>query len=113
MDISLFPLPLIIVDYILGAIMWTLGARAVLDIFISPQNNIVFMNVLRQITNPIIRLFDKVTPKFLVPYMIPMYVAWWFYMIRFYVIPYIFFGEMGLLSFPMEGAVAQFLLNIF
>ena len=96
-----FPLPIIILDYILGTIMWTLIGRGVLDFFIAPDKNFVIAKVFRDLTNPIIKLFKKITPSFLLPLMIPFYVAWWFFIIRFYLLPYIFFGEMGVLSFPI------------
>ena len=92
----------IAIDYTLATIMWTLGARALLDIFVSQNNEMVIIKVLRQITNPFIKIFEKITPKFLVHYMVPMYVAWWFYMIRFYLLRYIYFGELGVLSFSVE-----------
>lgn len=111
MDTALLPLPLLLLDYVLGAIMWTLIARAVLGLFIAEQSPMVIAKVFRQLTDPFLRLFHRITPPFLLPIFVPLYVAWWFYIIRFFVIPYIFFGEMGILSFPLEGAVADFLLS--
>lgn len=105
--IDIFPLPILILDYLLGVVMWTLLGRAVLDIFISPNSEMVIAKVFRQVTNPIISFFGKVTPKFLIPILIPVYVAWWFYIIRFYILPFIFFGQFGMLSFPLESSLVQ------
>lgn len=110
--LQIYPIPILILDYLLGMIMWTLLGRGVLDLFIAPHNEMVIARVFRQITNPIIRLFRKVTPAFLVPILIPIYVAWWFYMLRFYVLPLIFFGQFGMLSFPLENSLIQLLFGI-
>ncbi len=105
--LEIYPLPVLIIDYVFGMIMWTLIGRAVLDLFIASDSNMVIAKVFRQITNPVIRLFNRITPAFLAPVLIPIYVAWWFYMVRFYIIPLIFVGELGLLSFPLESEIAR------
>ncbi len=107
------PLYILIVDYILGVIMWTLIGRAVLDMFLSPESPMVIAKVFRQVTNPFIRFFDRATPSFLVPSFKPLYVAWFFFMVRFYVIPFIFIGEMGLLSFSLEGIFGDFVKSFY
>ena len=109
--LQLYPIPVLVLDYLLGIVMWTLLGRAVLDLFVAPDRDMVIATAFRQITNPFIRLFAKVTPKFLLPIFVPIYVAWWFYAVRFYVFPLIFFGEMGMLSFPMENSIIQFLFG--
>ena len=113
MPTSVFPLPILILDYLLGVIMWTLIGRAVLDLFISSQSDMVIAKTFRQLTDPLIRLFQRITPSFLLSVFIPVYVAWWFYMVRFYVLPLIFFGEFGVLSFPLESEITKFLVSIF
>ena len=43
-----------------------------------------------------------------------IYVAWFFYMIRFYLMPYILgYSVMGMLSFPLESEIAQEIYRIF
>ena len=70
---------ILIFDYILGLIMWTL-----------------------------------ITPKFLIKPMVPLYVAWFFYMFRFYLMPYILgYSVLGMLSFPLESEITEFLVTLF
>ncbi len=107
------PLYILILDYILGSIMWTLIGRTVLDLFISADSPMVIARVFRQLTDPLIRLFDRLTPKFLLPSFKPLYVAWFFFMVRFYVIPFIYIGEMGLLSFSLEGVFGDFIRSFY
>mgnify|MGYP007000380746 len=48
------------------------------------------------------------------PPLVPLYVAWFFYLARFYVVPYLLgYSVMGMLSFPLEGEVAAGLYAIF
>jgi hypothetical protein len=45
-----------------------------------------------------------------VPPLVPLFVAWFFYMIRFYLMPWLLgYSVMGMLSFPLEGEVARML----
>ena len=110
---AIFPLPILVLDYLLGMVMWTLLGRFVLDLFIAAESEMVIARVFRQLTDPVISLFSKITPSFLLPVFVPVYVAWWFYMVRFYVLPFIFFGTFGVLSLPLESELMQFLLRIF
>jgi hypothetical protein len=72
------------------------------------------MKVFVQLTNPVIKMFNKVTPSFLIKPLVPLYVAWFFYMFRFYVMPYLLgYSVMGMLSFPLESEIARSLSNLF
>ena len=72
------------------------------------------MKVFVQLTNPFIKMFDRVTPSFLIKPLVPLYVAWFFYMFRFYVMPYLLgYSVMGMLSFPLESEIARSLSNLF
>jgi hypothetical protein len=60
-----------------------------------------------RVTNPLIKLFAPITPGFLVPPLVPLYVAWFFFMIRFYAMPWLLgYSVMGMLSFPLESEIA-------
>lgn len=104
----IYPTYILIIDYLLGVVMWTLLGRAVLDVFVGPESTMVIAKVFRQITQPAIRLFSKITPAFLVQSLIPVYVAWWLFMVRFYILPLLFVGEVvGVLSFPLESTIGK------
>ena len=81
-----FHLSILIVDYILGMIMWTLIARVAMNVFQRENSEFFFMKVFVKLTNPLIRLFKPITPSFIIPFLVPLYVAWFFYMVRFYLI---------------------------
>ena len=63
-----------------------------------------FFCTLHQPSTP---LFEPVTPGFLIPVLIPLYVAWFFFMLRFYLMPWLLgYTVMGMLSFPLESELA-------
>ena len=102
------PLWALVLDYVLGMIMWTLIARFGMRLFLPENSRFFFMRFFVQATDPLIRLFAPITPGFLIPPLIPLYVAWFFYMARFYLMPWLLgYSVMGMLSFPLEGEVAR------
>ncbi|MEM7424086.1 MAG: hypothetical protein AAF334_10205 [Pseudomonadota bacterium] len=90
--------------------MWTLIGRAALGLFLPQDSSWGFWRIICAATDPLLRLFKPLTPGFLIPALIPLFVAWFFYMVRFYVMPPLLgYGVMGTLSFPLESSIAQFL----
>lgn len=103
-----FPLWILAIDYILGVVMWTLIGRFGMNIFLPVNSRFFFMRFFVRVTDPLIRLFAPITPKFLVTPFVPLYVAWFFYMFRFYVMPLLLgYTVMGVLSFPLESEIGQ------
>ena len=108
------PIWILFVDYILGIIMWTLIGRSAMNLFQREDSNFFFMKVFVKLTDPIIRLFSFVTPSFIIKPLVPLYVAWFFYMFRFYLMPYLLgYSVMGMLSFPLESEIAREIYHIF
>ena len=105
---------ILIIDYILGLIMWTLIGRVAMNIFQRENSEFFFMKAFVKLTNPLIHLFRPVTPSFIIPFLVPLYVAWFFYMIRFYLMPYLLgYSVMGMLSFPLESEIAAEIYRLF
>ncbi len=103
-----FPAWLLTLDYILGMVMWTLIGRFAMGIFLPEDSSFFFMRVFVKYTNPLIRIFRPITPGFLLQALVPLYVAWFFYMIRFYLMPWLMgYSVMGMLSFPLESEFAH------
>ena len=107
------PLWAIVIDYVLGVVMWTLIGRSAMTLFLPEDSSFFFMRFFVRATNPLLRAFDPITPAFLIPPMIPLYVAWFFYMFRFYLMPWLLgYSVMGMLSFPLESEFAQGVANL-
>ena len=94
--------------------MWTLIGRSAMNLFQREDSEFFFMKFFVKLTNPIINLFKFITPSFLIPIFVPLYVAWFFYLFRFYAMPYLLgYSVMGMLSFPLESEIAQEIYRIF
>ena len=108
------PIWVLVLDYTLGIIMWTLIGRSAMNLFQREDSNFFFMKAFVKLTNPIIRLFRFITPSFMIPIFIPLYVAWFFYMFRFYAMPYILgYDVWGMLAFPLESDFSRQLYQLF
>ena len=108
-----FPLAVILLDYGLGAAMWTLIGRVGMSIFVSEHSDFFFMRAFVKFTDPMIKAMAKLTPPFLIDRLKPLYVAWFLFMIRFYVMPLILgYDVMGMLSFPLESDAALIIYDL-
>ena len=108
-----FPLWAVVIDYVLGVVMWTLIGRVAMNVFLPENSSFFFMRFFVRVTEPLLRAFQPITPGFLVRPLVPLYVAWFFFMIRFYIMPWILgYSVMGMLSFPLEGEIAKLIYQI-
>ena len=102
------PIWIILIDYVMGLVMWTLVGRFGMSLFVSEQSDFFFMKAFVKLTDPLIRAMRRLTPGFLVDKLRPLYVAWFIFMIRFYIMPVLLgYDVMGMLSFPLESELAQ------
>ena len=110
---AFLPWWVVALDYLLGAAMWTLVGRAAMNLFLPLDSSFFFMRVFVAMTNPLLKAFGPITPGFLVDAMVPLYVAWFFFLFRFYVMPWLLgYSVLGMLSFPLEGEVAALLWDM-
>ena len=111
---TVFPIWVLVIDYTLGIIMWTLIGRTAMNLFQPENSDFFFMKAFVRLTNPFLRLWQPITPQFLLPALVPLYVAWFFYMGRFYLMPWLMgYSVMGMLSFPLEGEIATLIYALF
>jgi uncharacterized protein YggT (Ycf19 family) len=102
------PIWALVVDYLLGMVMWTLIGRSGMNLFLPENSNFFFMRFFVRATDPLLKLFAPITPGFLIPIMVPLYVAWFFFMVRFYLMPWLLgYSVLGMLSFPLESEIAR------
>jgi len=106
--ISGIPMWVVVIDYVLGVVMWTLLGRFGMRIFLPEESRFFFSRFFIRVTDPLIRLFEPVTPSFMVAPLVPLYVAWFFFIVRFYLMPWLLgYSVMGMLSFPLESELAR------
>ena len=112
MDIS-FPIWIIIIDYILALIMAILVFKFLLNLFIDEGSNLVFFKFFTKITSPIINITFKATPNFIVQPLIPLYIAWLFFMIRIYFLPLLLgYSYIGKFAFVFEKQIIEQIKSI-
>ena len=112
MNIS-FPIWLIIIDYILALIMAILILKFVLNLFINEESNFSFYKFFTKITSPILNATLRITPKFIVQPLIPLYVAWLFFMIRIYFLPLLLgYSYIGTFAFIFEKQIIEQIKSI-
>lgn len=103
-----FPIWVIAIDYVLGVVMWTLIGRFGMRLFLPEESKFFFSRFFIRATDPLLKVFKPFTPGFLVAPMVPLYVAWFFFMARFYLMPWLLgYSVMGMLSFPLESELAR------
>ena len=100
-----------LIDYVMGMIMWTLIGRVAMNIFQREDSSFFFMKVFVKLTDPFITMFRFITPSFIIKPLVPLYVAWFFYMFRFYLMPYLMgYSVMGMLSFPCNAVPPRIII---
>ena len=107
------PIAILILDYVLGLAMWTLIGRFGMGLCVAENSDFFFMKAFVRMTDPMIRFMRRATPSFLTEKMRPLYVAWFIFMIRFYIMPVVLgYDVMGMLSFPLESELALIIYDI-
>jgi uncharacterized protein YggT (Ycf19 family) len=113
-NLNTMPIWVLVLDYVMGMIMWTLIGRTAMNVFQREDSEFFFMRMFVKLTNPVIKPFAIITPSFIIKPLVPLYVAWFFYMFRFYFMPWALgYSVMGMLSFPLESEFTQVFLSLF
>ena len=108
-----FPIWLIAIDYILALIMATLVLKFVLNLFINEASDLSFFKFFTRITSPILNVSLKITPNFIVQPLIPLYLAWFIFMIRIYILPLVLgYSYIGQFAFVFEKQLIEQIKSI-
>ncbi len=78
LDYWYFHLP----NYVLAAVIYTLFGRFLLSLFMPPTSTNYIWRFFCRLTDPVLRVVDLITPKFVVPVLLPLVAAFWLYVIR-------------------------------
>ena len=108
-----FPIWLIVIDYIFAIIMTILVLKFVLNLFISEESSLVFFKFFTKITSPIINTTSRIIPNFIVPPLVPLYIAWIIFMIRIYILPLLLdYSYIGKFAFIFEKQIIEKIKSI-
>ena len=101
--INNFPIWLVALDYFLACLMVILLLNFILNLFLSEASNFILYRFITKLTNPIIKITNKITPSFIVQPLIPIYIAWLIFMIRIYFLPlFLGYSYLGIFAFTLE-----------
>jgi hypothetical protein len=107
---NFFPIWLIIFDYILALLMLILILKFILNIFINEGSSFYLLRFFGKLTQPILNTSLRLTPKFIVKPIVPLYLAWLIFMVRIYILPlFIGFSYTGKFAFIFEKDLINFL----
>ena len=111
---NLFPIWLILIDYLFGFLMWIMIIKFVFNILLPDDNNFYINRLLKKITDPIFKLAIKLIPFFLIRPIIPLYMAWLIFMFRVYILPLSNgYSNVGIFAFVFEKNILSFLSTSF
>ena len=101
--INNFPIWLVALDYFLACLMVILLINFLLNLFLSEASDFILYRFITKLTNPIISITNKITPSFIVQPLIPIYIAWLFFIIRIYFLPlFLGYSHIGKFAFAFE-----------
>ena len=107
---NFFPIWLITFDYILALFMLILIFKFILNIFINEESRFSVFRFFTRLTQPILDISVKLTPKFIVKPIIPLYLAWLIFMVRIYILPILIgFSYSGKFAFVFEKDLITFI----
>ena len=112
--INNFPIWLVALDYFLACLMVILLINFILNLFLSEASNFVLYRFITKLTNPVIRITNKIIPGFIVQPLIPIYIAWLIFMIRIYFLPlFLGYSYLGKFAFTFEKDLVTQVKSIF
>ena len=108
--IIIFPIWLIAIDYLLGFLMAIFIIKFILNILLPEHSPFFILSLFKKITEPIIKLTNKLIPYFIVKPMIPLYISW-------YILPLLLgYSSIGHFSFIFEkdiiSSINSTILNV-
>lgn len=103
---------IVMLDASFGIVQWALIVRFIYGIFLPEQTRIYGIRHLNKLTDPIIRVFGFATMSFVIARVRPLYVAFYFLIIRFYVLPTLIGYEIhGIDSLSLEAIMLNLIGN--
>ena len=83
--------------------MLVLIIKFILNLFITEGSHFRIFRFFTRITEPFINSTSRITPNFVVKPIIPIYLAWLLFMLRFYFLPlFIGYSAIGNMAFLFE-----------
>jgi YggT family protein len=69
-------------NYLLAALMYTMLGRFLLGLFVAPDWNNYIWRFFRRVTDPVLAVVAAITPRFMVPGLMPLVAVFWIIVLR-------------------------------
>ena len=79
----------LLIDIPLGILMWAAILRFVLTVFMKEDSRFVLMRMTTSMTAPLIKVVAYLAPSWIIDRIMPLFVAFVLFVIRYYVMPLI------------------------
>ena len=102
--ITTFPPAGILIDLLLGVLMWTSVAHFLLTMVMKEDSAFIILRFLRGINSPIHRAINLVKPSFIITRLAPLYCALVLFILRYYLLPLLVgFDVWNFYDMPLES----------
>ena len=71
---------ILLVDYVLSALIWTMAGRFLLGLFVPPDWDNYIWRFFRRVTDPVLAVVQRITPSFMVDPFMPLVAVWWLFL---------------------------------
>ena len=110
---NIFPIWLVVIDYILGILMLILIIKFLFNIALPEDNKYFFHSIFSKITGPIIKFTSSLIPYFIIKPIHPLYIGWLILMLRIYFLPLLLgYDFIGNFAFVFEKQIISSLNSI-
>jgi hypothetical protein len=93
----------IFIDLPLGLIMWAAIIRFAVTIFLKEDSKFALLRLTKGMTSSLLKLLAYITPSWIIDRIAPLYLAFWLFVIRYYLMPLIIgYDVYGFSGMPLE-----------
>ena len=96
----------ILLDLLFGILMWASCVQFMLTIFVNEDSKIVLLSIVRKTTAGALFIVRYIAPSFLVNKVMPLYLVFVLFILRFYALPAILgYDVVSFSAMPLEALV--------
>ena len=96
----------ILLDLLFGILMWASCAQFLMTIFVNEDSKFMLLGIVRKTTSGALFVVRYIAPSFLVNKVMPLYLAFVLFILRFYALPAILtYDVVSFSAMPLEALV--------
>jgi hypothetical protein len=96
----------ILLDLLFGILMWASCAQFLITIFVNEDSKFMLLGIVRKTTSGALFVVRYIAPSFLVNKVMPLYLAFVLFILRFYALPAILtYDVVSFSAMPLEALI--------